>query len=197
MTETVKISCYVSTADINKPLNLNDGTNFKVANEIFGSAVTWRRQTAKSPFVDGEVVTGKVLELVQDKFAVDVMGATQSAMLANIKTLISAFSQDSFALMFGITEVTNTKPVPMWGFSTTGPLDVPGTQVTPFTDVPTPRVPTPGYDTKAATMNDWAMYVYECQGSDYTMDWSVPRMHGRRTQVKFQLRRSPVPLAGV
>lgn len=176
MTETAKISCYVSTADINKPLNLNDGTNYKVANEIFGSTVIWRRSVAKSPFVDSEVVTGKVLELVQDKFAVDVMGATQYAMLANVKTLVAAFSQDQFVLMFGITEATNPKPPPMWGFN--------------------PKPP-PTFVSAASQANNWAMYVYECQASDYTMDWSVPRIHGRRTQLKFALRRSPVPLVGV
>jgi hypothetical protein len=39
-------------------------------------------------------------------------------------------------------------------------------------------------------------YTYACEASDYTMDWSIGRMHSLQTEIKFQLRRSPVPING-
>lgn len=43
---------------------------------------------------------------------------------------------------------------------------------------------------------DAAIVTYACEAADYSMDWSVPRMHARQTQVKFVVRRSPVPING-
>lgn len=43
---------------------------------------------------------------------------------------------------------------------------------------------------------DDATYTWVCEACDYSMDWSVPRMHGLKTQVKFSLRRSPIPING-
>ena len=39
-------------------------------------------------------------------------------------------------------------------------------------------------------------YTYACEASDYTMDWQIGRMHSLQTEIKFSLRRSPVPING-
>ena len=39
-------------------------------------------------------------------------------------------------------------------------------------------------------------YTYACEASDYTMDWQIARMHSLQTEIKFTLRRSPVPING-
>lgn len=127
-------------------LNINDHTNYIVAGDILGAQVTWRRQVVKSPFVESAVTVNRVRDIVEDKFAVDVKGDTQTIMQNNVKTLIDAFTQDTFNLLLVL---------------------------------------------------DGASYNYSCETCDYSIDWSVPRMHSRFTQVKFGLRRSPVPISGV
>lgn len=126
-------------------LNLSDHTNYFVSGDIFGGTVTWRRQTVKSPYVESEWTVNRVRGLVEDKFAVNVLGGDQVTMANNIAALIAAFSQD----YFNLTVQLDSQP-----------------------------------------------YTYACEASDYTMDWQIGRMHSLQTEVKFNLRRSPVPING-
>lgn len=143
------VSASVTRGELSLPdLNLNDHVAYIVSGGdlVFGATVTWRRQQVQSPFVDSKITTGRVLDIVQDKFAVDVMGPDHVTMASNVQALINAFSQS----YFNLTVQFDAQP-----------------------------------------------YTYACEASDYTMDWTVPRMYGLRTQVKFNLLRSPTALNGV
>lgn len=140
------VTCSVTRTSLAlADLNLNDHTAYYPSGDIFGSTVSWRRTTVKSPFVESEFTTNRVRNLVEDKFAVNVIGADQVTMANNITTLINAFSQDNFNL----TVQLDAQP-----------------------------------------------YTYACEASDYTMDWQIGRMHSLQTEIKFALRRSPVPING-
>lgn len=140
------VSCSVTRTSLAlADLNLNDHVAYYPSGDIFGATITWRRTTVKSPFVESEFTTNRVRNLVEDKFAVNVLGADQVTMANNITTLINAFSQDTFNL----TVQLDSQP-----------------------------------------------YTYACEASDYSMDWQIGRMHSLQTEVKFNLRRSPVPING-
>lgn len=79
-------------------LSLNDRVSYIVADQIFGAQQTWNRQTAKSPYVDGEFLINANRALVQDRFAVQVLGASQSQVQQRMTALIAAFSQPSYTL---------------------------------------------------------------------------------------------------
>jgi hypothetical protein len=79
-------------------LDLNDHLNFIVADQILGGQQAWNRQTAKSPYVDGEFLVNATKGLVNDRFAVQVLGANQSQMAANLVALTDAFGQPSYTL---------------------------------------------------------------------------------------------------
>lgn len=94
----------ITAASVSRPelgladLNLNDHTNYYVANTIFGGTVSWRRQTVQSPWIEGQFTVGAVRDQVEDKFVVEVKGADQISLQNNLKALVAAFSQSSFNL---------------------------------------------------------------------------------------------------
>lgn len=87
-------------------LNINDHVNFILSSSsIFSGTVSWRRNQAQSPFVEGQVLVSAVRDLVQDQIAIEVMAgktgsvsAGHSGLQANLKTLIDAFSQYNYNL---------------------------------------------------------------------------------------------------
>jgi hypothetical protein len=86
-------------------LNINDGLDYRVSNEIMGSMVTYDRKTVSSPYVNGDVTVHRRRGSVAEKFAVYVYGDTQTELQANVKTLIEAFSQNVFNLIMTLDSV--------------------------------------------------------------------------------------------
>lgn len=94
------LAASVSRPELGLPdLNLNDHSKFYVSGAdgaIFGSTVQWRRQTAQSPFVEGQFTVNAVRDVVEDKFAVEVLGTDQVSLQLNLQELVDAFSQSYF-----------------------------------------------------------------------------------------------------
>lgn len=126
-------------------LNINDGTNFKVSNEILGGTVTYDRNVVSSPYVNGDITVHRRRANVQERFAVYVYGSSQAVLRANVKTLIDAFSQDTFNVTISLDSDPNT---------------------------------------------------YQCEASDYTVEWSNAHIFSLQVRVMFNLNRKPIPLAG-
>lgn len=89
-------------------LNINDNADYIVASEMLGSMVTWERKTVSSPFVNGDVTVHRRRGNVSEKFAVYVLGATQTEIQTNIKTLIDAFNQNRFNLTITLDSTVYT-----------------------------------------------------------------------------------------
>jgi hypothetical protein len=99
MSDFAVFGASVSRSALGLPaLDLNDHLNYIVADQILGGQQTWNRQTAKSPYVDGEWLVNANKALVQDRFAVQVLGATQGEMADNLIALTDAFGQPQYTL---------------------------------------------------------------------------------------------------
>lgn len=84
-------------------LNLNDHINYYVSNDsIFSGTVQYRRNTVTSPYVASGVTVNAVADLVQDVFAVEVLGGTSGALgtANNYAAIVAAFGQYDFNLTF-------------------------------------------------------------------------------------------------
>lgn len=92
-------AAQISRDELGLPLlNLNDHVNYYVSSQVFGAQVSFRRQTVQSPWIEGQFTVGAVRDVVQDKFAVEVMGPDQVTLQNNLQTLIAAFTQDYYDL---------------------------------------------------------------------------------------------------
>lgn len=84
-------------------LNLNDHVNYSLAAGIMGGQVTWERNEVSSPWVDGELTVSRRKRNVQENIVVNVYGASYAGLQARMQSLIAAFTQDNFAIYFGIS----------------------------------------------------------------------------------------------
>jgi hypothetical protein len=82
-------------------LEINDHNSYYVADSFMGGQVAWQRTQVSSPWIDDEVTVNRRRGKVMENVVVEVLGLTQSALSANISTLIEAFNQDNFTL--GVT----------------------------------------------------------------------------------------------
>jgi hypothetical protein len=99
---------FVSRAQLGLgDLNCNDGYNYRMSGgDLYQGQVTWERQTAKSPYVEGEFTTNRRRNNVQEVLTFDVYpgtsagisGMTAYALQANIQQIVQAFTQDSFTI---------------------------------------------------------------------------------------------------
>lgn len=91
-------------------LELNDHTKFIVANQLLGGSVSWDRRTAKSPWVEGEVVLTRTRGLVMEPVGIYVIGSSHATMMTNLDELLEAFTQDGYSLQMTI----GTSPARYW-----------------------------------------------------------------------------------
>lgn len=109
MSEFSTFSVLLSRTELGlAPLEINDQSNFIVGNTIMGGAQNWNRQTVKSPYVDGEFTVNRAKSQVSEQFTVQVLGATQTLLQANIATLTDAVSQFRFQLTMTMNESVRT-----------------------------------------------------------------------------------------
>jgi hypothetical protein len=83
-------------------LNINDHTNFILGAQIMGGTVAWERNQVSSPWVDGDITISRRRPNVQENLQVNILGSDQGVMLANIQTIVEAFTQDEFVLTIGL-----------------------------------------------------------------------------------------------
>lgn len=74
-------------------LDLNDGVKFTLGQNVNVGSVTWRKETAQSPFVQGRVPVHEVKDASESTIVVYVLGATHAALNANLKELLDAFTE--------------------------------------------------------------------------------------------------------
>lgn len=79
-------------------LNINDHVNYTLTDTIMGGTVTWERNTASSPYVDGDITVSRRRPNVQEQLRIYVMGDNQNMLQQNLSTLIQAFIQDTYTL---------------------------------------------------------------------------------------------------
>lgn len=83
-------------------LDCNDHINYYIAAQFLGGTITWNRQQATSPFIDGSVTTYRSKQMVTENIAVEVLGDDITTLYANMSALVAAFTQDSFNLQVAI-----------------------------------------------------------------------------------------------
>lgn len=79
-------------------LDLNDKLSYDTGAEIFGGQQTWNRQTVKSPFVDGEFLVHRSMANRQENLQIQVLGADQAELQANVQALLDAARQFNFLI---------------------------------------------------------------------------------------------------
>jgi len=84
-------------------LDINDVTHYRVAGPaVFGGTVQWDRKQVSSPVADGDFTIHRRKTNVTETLTVYVTGSDLADMFTNIRTLISAFSQDRYTLQFNV-----------------------------------------------------------------------------------------------
>lgn len=107
MPNDLDVSAAVSTPG-GGTLDINDGTSYRIAGpSILGGTVTWDRKTVSSPDVDGDFTIHRRRPNVTDMLAIYVKGTTTADLMAKIKTLANAFSQDRYTLAINIGAAAN------------------------------------------------------------------------------------------
>lgn len=71
-------------------------------------SITWRKQTASSPYVDGTYTTLAVRENPEETVNVWVYGNDQSDREKKIQTLVNGFGSPSYTLAFTLESMTET-----------------------------------------------------------------------------------------
>lgn len=79
-------------------LNINDHAKYILTDTIMGGTVTWERQQASSPWVDGDITISRRRPNVQENVKVYVLGNTQTELQTNLAELVEAFIQDTYTL---------------------------------------------------------------------------------------------------
>ena len=89
-------------------LDLNDMTKFILGKNLDVSSVTWRKEAAQSPFIQGRIPVHEVKDAAETSIAVYVLGATHAALSANLEELLDAFTkQYSYILRINVEGVDN------------------------------------------------------------------------------------------
>lgn len=83
-------------------LQLNDGVKYHTTPDIDPGQVSWRRESATSPYVDGEFTISRAKEESEGKVTIEVVATSQSLLRTYIGDLINAFTQEEFNLIFDI-----------------------------------------------------------------------------------------------
>jgi hypothetical protein len=93
----LSVRLYVSSTSY---LELNDNSTYRIADGSFeNQAITHRRKTAASPYVEGTYVVSSLRDNVTEQLNVYVMGASTYATRSALATLQSALEQPIFTLV--------------------------------------------------------------------------------------------------
>ena len=98
-------------------LQINDNNLYRIAggDQFLSGAVTWERESTKSPYVEGEFTTNRRRSSIQERIAVEVFrgdstgisGNAKFALEANVQKLIDAFTQDAFVMNIVVNKNTS------------------------------------------------------------------------------------------
>jgi hypothetical protein len=88
-------------------LDINTG-NYRIAGPtFFGGTATWDKKTVSSPVVEGDITTHRRRGNIMESLTVYVAGSSIGDTMANIRTLVDAFTQDRFSLSINIGTSNN------------------------------------------------------------------------------------------
>lgn len=79
-------------------LAINDHLNYYIGPQFLGSMVSWNRQQATSPFIDGAVTTYRTRSQVTEQVLVEVLGDSAAELHTNLAALVAAVCQDAYRL---------------------------------------------------------------------------------------------------
>ena len=100
------ISCRLTTPS--GWLDINDGV-YRLARDSFSSqSVTWRKQEAVNPFVEGSWTVAAVRENVVEMLSVWIRGTDATPSWQAVAALTDAVSQRNFAIEFTVDGVKRT-----------------------------------------------------------------------------------------
>lgn len=94
-------------------LDINDHLDYAVAGgdgNFLGTGVTYQRNLATSPFLDGAVEVSETREMVQEKIVLEVFGETVLDMLDKLKAARQAFTQKFYELKVGRDNGPDVEP---------------------------------------------------------------------------------------
>lgn len=89
-------------------LDINDHLNYACGVPLLGGEKRYRRNQATSAYQRGAVEISATLDDVIETVTVEVMGTSQSNLMANVTTLRDAFAQGSYQLKLTINGVQHT-----------------------------------------------------------------------------------------
>jgi len=94
------LSCTVSRTLLSlAPLDCNDGVTYRLTAESFSSRqMSWQREEASSPFLDGAVTVYRTRQKVTDQVGFEVLGDTPALVQQHVNELKRAFAQSRFTL---------------------------------------------------------------------------------------------------
>lgn len=80
------------------PLEIADRNPYYLSPQFLGAQVTWNRQKASSPFVDGEVTTQRSRQNVTENIGVEIVASSMLELQAYTEELIEAFLQSRYTM---------------------------------------------------------------------------------------------------
>lgn len=89
------------------PLSINDGTAYKIVSAGPGET-TWRRESIRSPFTDGEYLIQALKETSSVSLLVKVKGSSFAVLETNLDTLLRAMEQFEFQFTLTIEGMDST-----------------------------------------------------------------------------------------
>lgn len=108
--DRLNVTASVTRAELSlSPLSLEVPNVYSIIRESLGPGSTgWRRQTATSAYVHGEVLVGAVKSITMASLGVRVYGNSMSVMVSRLNDLIRAFEQFTYDLTVTIDGSTFT-----------------------------------------------------------------------------------------
>jgi len=95
------LSAHVTRAGQSN-LDINDHLNYIIATAFFGGQVQWERKQIASPYMDGEHTVSRRARNVEETVQIHVYGEDHTDLTANIRELVSAFSQNTYDIVVTI-----------------------------------------------------------------------------------------------
>ena len=106
----LSVSASVTRAEMSlAPLSIEVANQYRIMRSTLGpGAVSWRKQTATSPYVHGAILVGAVKDIGLATLGVRVMAPSDSTLWARVDTLVRAFEQFTYDLSVTIDGSTFT-----------------------------------------------------------------------------------------
>jgi len=105
----ISVNAKVTRTDLGLgDLNINDTTKYRIAGpSVMDGTTAWERNQVTSPWVEGDITISRRRGNVTSQLNIYVTGSTIGDMLANIRTLVDAFTQNRFTVQINMGTSVN------------------------------------------------------------------------------------------